>query len=96
VGTGFPKRSCSNKKIERDDDSKKSHPALALTSDTAPKTSAQTAPAALMFGDNASGRRGRSGSCSAVHNGPFTVDVAFELNNRELLITDDAFDKIAD
>src|SRR5712691_5014888 len=24
----FPKRSCSNKKIERDDDSKKSHPAL--------------------------------------------------------------------
>jgi hypothetical protein len=25
----FPKRSCSNKKIERDDDSKKSHPALA-------------------------------------------------------------------
>src|SRR5260370_36289755 len=27
-GTGFPKRSCSNKKIERDDDSKKSHPAL--------------------------------------------------------------------
>jgi hypothetical protein len=29
VGTGFPKRSCSNKKIERDDDSKKSHPARA-------------------------------------------------------------------
>jgi hypothetical protein len=29
-GTGFPKRSCSNKKIERDDDSKKSHHALAL------------------------------------------------------------------
>jgi hypothetical protein len=28
VGTGFPKRSCSNKKIERDDDSKKSHSAL--------------------------------------------------------------------
>jgi hypothetical protein len=28
VGAGFPKRSCSNKKIERDDDSKKSHPAL--------------------------------------------------------------------
>src|ERR1700674_4526045 len=28
VGIGFPKRSCSNKKIERDDDSKKSHPAL--------------------------------------------------------------------
>jgi hypothetical protein len=28
VATGFPKRSCSNKKIERDDDSKKSHPAL--------------------------------------------------------------------
>ena len=27
MGTGFPKRSCSNKKIERDDDSKKSHPA---------------------------------------------------------------------
>src|SRR5258708_29146853 len=27
--TGFPKRSCSNKKIERDDDSKKSHRALA-------------------------------------------------------------------
>jgi hypothetical protein len=31
AGTGFPKRSCSNKKIERDDDSKKSHPALAST-----------------------------------------------------------------
>jgi hypothetical protein len=29
VDTGFPKRSCSNKKIERDDDSRKSHPALA-------------------------------------------------------------------
>jgi len=36
VGTGFPsdkreafaRRSCSNKKIERDDDSKKSHPVL--------------------------------------------------------------------
>ncbi len=28
MGTGFPKRSCSNKQIERDDDSKKSHPAL--------------------------------------------------------------------
>src|SRR6266446_6516753 len=28
VVTGFPKRSCSNKKIERDDDSRKSHPAL--------------------------------------------------------------------
>src|SRR5450631_1384362 len=26
--TGFPKRSCSNKKIQRDDVSKKSHPAL--------------------------------------------------------------------
>ena len=26
----FARRSCSNKKIERDDDSKKSHPALAL------------------------------------------------------------------
>src|SRR5258708_22410278 len=30
-GTGFPKRSCSNKKIERDDDSKKSHHALDTT-----------------------------------------------------------------
>jgi hypothetical protein len=30
VDTGFPKRSCSNKKIERDDDSKKSHPALGV------------------------------------------------------------------
>jgi hypothetical protein len=28
VDTGFPKRSCSNKKIERDDDSKKRHRAL--------------------------------------------------------------------
>ena len=27
----FARRSCSNKKIERDDDSKKSHPALADT-----------------------------------------------------------------
>ena len=36
MGTGFPKRSCSNKKIERDDDSKKSHPALGFLT-TAPK-----------------------------------------------------------
>jgi hypothetical protein len=28
VDTGFPKRSCANKKIERDDDSKKSHRAV--------------------------------------------------------------------
>jgi hypothetical protein len=28
VDTGFRKRSCSNNKLERDDDSKKSHPAL--------------------------------------------------------------------
>jgi hypothetical protein len=28
VGTGFRKRSCSNKQIERDDDSKKNHRAL--------------------------------------------------------------------
>jgi hypothetical protein len=28
VCSGFPKRSCSNKRIERDDDSKKSHLAL--------------------------------------------------------------------
>src|SRR5258705_9740988 len=27
-GTGFPKRSCSNNKLKRDDDSKKNHPAL--------------------------------------------------------------------
>jgi hypothetical protein len=51
---------------------------------------------AMMFGGNASERRGRSGSYSAVHNGPFTIDVVFELNNHELLITDYAFDKIAD
>jgi hypothetical protein len=31
VGTGFRKRSCSNNKLERDDDSKKSHPALGVT-----------------------------------------------------------------
>src|ERR1700687_5759558 len=29
VDTGFRKRSCSTKRLERDDDSKKSHPALA-------------------------------------------------------------------
>src|ERR1700736_644570 len=28
VGTGFRRRSCSNKELKRDDDSKKSHPAL--------------------------------------------------------------------
>jgi hypothetical protein len=28
VVTGFRKRSCSSKKIERDDDSKKNHPSL--------------------------------------------------------------------
>jgi hypothetical protein len=31
VDTGFRKRSCSTNKLERDDDSKKSHPALAAT-----------------------------------------------------------------
>jgi len=36
------------------------------------------------------------GSYSAVHNGPLTMDVVFELGNHELLITDYAFDKIAD
>jgi hypothetical protein len=36
VGTGFPKRSCSNKKIEPDDDSKKSHPALVVQVEKAP------------------------------------------------------------
>jgi 6-phosphofructokinase len=38
----------------------------------------------------------RSRSHSAIHNGPFTLDVLLELNNDELLITDYAFDKIAD
>src|ERR1700730_2143971 len=33
-GPRFSERSCSNKKIERDDDSKKSHPALALHDST--------------------------------------------------------------
>ena len=61
------------------------------------KTPAQNGTSgAVLFGGNASKRCGRSGSYSAVHNGPFTVDVAFELNNHELLVTDDAFDKIAD
>jgi len=50
----------------------------------------------VMFGGSASERCGRSGTYSAVRNGPSTVNVLFELNNRELLITDDAFDKIAD
>jgi hypothetical protein len=35
-------------------------------------------------------------SYSAVHDGPSTVDVLLELNNDELLITDDALDEIAD
>ena len=51
---------------------------------------------AVMFGGNASERCGRSGSYSAVHNSPLTMDVVFELGNHELLITDYAFDKIAD
>ena len=59
-------------------------------------SSANGTGGAVVFGGNASERCGRSGSYSAVRNGPFTVDVAFELNNHELLITDDAFDKIAD
>ena len=41
-------------------------------------------------------RCGRSGSHSAVHNGPFTVDVLLELKNDELLITYYALDEIAD
>jgi hypothetical protein len=42
VDAGFPKRSCSNKKLERDDDSKKSHPALELQ-----KTQALSIPLAI-------------------------------------------------
>jgi hypothetical protein len=33
VGTGFPKRSCSNKKLERDADPAITHPALVRFSD---------------------------------------------------------------
>jgi hypothetical protein len=33
---------------------------------------------------------------STIHDGPLTVDVPFELNNDELLITDYALDEIAD
>jgi hypothetical protein len=36
VDTGFRKRSCSSNKLERDDDSKKIHPALAAESRIAP------------------------------------------------------------
>lgn len=59
---------------------------------------AQTASGGtVIFGGNASGRCGRSGSYSAVHNGGrYTVDVVFELIDDELLITDYAFDEIAD
>jgi hypothetical protein len=53
-------------------------------------------PQFVMFGRNAAERCGRSGSYSAIHNGPFTVDVLLKLNNDELLITDYALDKIAD
>ena len=67
-----------------------------ITSEGSKNSGADGTGGAVMFGGNASERRGRSGSYSAVHNGPFTVDVAFELNNHELLIIDDAFDKIAD
>ncbi len=38
----------------------------------------------------------RSRSHSAVDDGPRTVDVLLQLNNGELLITDDALDEIAD
>ena len=51
---------------------------------------------AVMFSDNASDCCGRSRSNSAVNNGQSTFDVVFELNNHELLITNYAFDKIAD
>ena len=51
---------------------------------------------AVMPDGNASERCGRSGLYSAVHNGPLAMDVVFELGNHELLITDYAFDKIAD
>jgi hypothetical protein len=61
-----------------------------------PSASANGIGGAVMFGDNASERCSRSGSYSAVYNRPFTVDVVFELNNHELLITDYALDKIAD
>jgi hypothetical protein len=34
VDTGFRKKSCFNNKLERDDDSKKSHPALSYSAAT--------------------------------------------------------------
>jgi hypothetical protein len=42
VEAGFPKRSCSNKRLERDDDSKKSHPALGEHADQLDVSSAQS------------------------------------------------------
>ena len=51
---------------------------------------------AVMFSGNASDCCGRSRSYSAVHNGQSTINVMFELNNHELLITNYAFNKIAD
>jgi len=47
----------------------------------------------VIFGGNASGHRCRSESYSA---DLLTADVVFELINQELLMTDRAFDKIAD
>ena len=57
---------------------------------------ANGAGGAVMSGGNASERCGRTGSYSAVHNGPLAMDVVFELGNHELLITDYALDEIAD
>ena len=64
--------------------------------DGSKNSSANGTGGAVIFGGNVSKCCGRSGSYSAVHNGPLTMDVVFELGNHELLITDYAFDKIAD
>src|SRR5205807_10335600 len=49
VGAGFPKRSCSNKRIERDDDSKKGHHGLGANY-TANKATAEAAKFAAIMG----------------------------------------------
>ena len=67
-----------------------------ITSEGSKNSGADGTGGAVMFGGNASERCDRSRSYSAVRNGPSAMYVVFELNNHELLITDYAFDKIAD
>jgi hypothetical protein len=68
VGTGFPKRSCSDKKIDRGDDSKKSHPDLVSQLGQTRKSGCNEVPA---WAVDEAVRRWHRGECGDEYNYSF-------------------------